>query len=303
MQQASGSLVRFDRVSKRFGARVALDALSFSVERGEVVALLGPNGAGKSTTFGLMLGHLAPSAGTVSLHGWSVMRARRRALARTGAVPESPALYDYLTGFENLCCLARYSGPVDYAAVHEAIAFVGLGGRIDDRVRTYSRGMRQRLALAQALVPAPDLVLLDEPAEGLDPEAIAAIHDLVLRLKRERGITVVIASHLLAEAEVVADRVMVLDAGRLVFAGVVGDRERRRLRLDLDDWGRAQPALRAAGATPIGGDLVELGSGADPSDLVAALVADGVRVRAVEPLRRSLAELYRDVIASARGRS
>jgi len=295
--------VRFDRVSKRFGARLAVDRLSFSVAPGEIVALLGPNGAGKSTTFGLMLGHLAPSAGIVSLHGCSVMDARRRALARTGAVPESPALYEYLTGFENVCCLARYSGPVDPAAVREAIDFVGLADRMHDRVRTYSHGMRQRLALAQALVPAPDLVLLDEPAEGLDPEAIAAIHDLVLRLKRERGIAVVIASHLLAEAEAVSDRVIVLDGGGLVFAGVVGDHETPRVRLELDDWGRAERALRATGATRIGADLVELSPGGDASALVAALVADGVRVRAVEPLRRSLAELYRDVIASARSRS
>jgi ABC-2 type transport system ATP-binding protein len=215
------ALIRFDRVSRRFGSRVALDEVSFEAGEGEIVALLGPNGAGKSTAFGLMLGHLRPTAGEVLVHGVSVMHDRRHALRRTGAVPESPALYDDLTGFENVCSLAAYSGTVDPAAVAEALEFVGLTDRCHDRARGYSRGMRQRLALAQALVPTPDLVLLDEPVEGLDPEGIATMHALVRRLGHERGITVVMASHLLSELETICDRVIVLEAGRLAYAGTV----------------------------------------------------------------------------------
>jgi ABC-2 type transport system ATP-binding protein len=210
-----------------------------------------------------------------------------------------------LTGLENVRCLAAYSGAVAAGAACEALAFVGLAERMHDRVATYSRGMRQRLALAQALVPAPDLVLLDEPAEGLDPEGAATFHALVPRLARERGIAVAIASHQLAEIEPVCDRVLVLDAGRLVFSGAPTGVEppARMVRFRVDDWSRAEIALRATGARCVGDGIVALSGRLDAGDLVAALVAAEVKVHAVEPLRRSLADLYQDVLRAARSRS
>lgn len=217
----SDDLVRLEGVSMAFRGRMALDDVSFAVRRGEVLALLGPNGAGKSTVFGLILGHLRPSRGAVTIRGMSVVGDRRRALRGVGAVLERPAFHEHLSGWDNLALLVSYAAEPHPAALHDAVHFVALDDRIHDAVHTYSHGMRQRLALAQALVPSPDLVLLDEPADGLDVEGIDAVHALIQRLRTERNVTVVIASHLLAELEAVCDRVAILDRGRLVFDGNV----------------------------------------------------------------------------------
>lgn len=213
----SADLLRLESVSMAFRGRVALDAVSLTVRRGEVLALLGPNGAGKSTAFALMLGHLRPSRGAVWIRGVSVAADRRRALRGVGTVLESPAFHDHLSGWENLALLVSYAAEPDPAALLDAVRFVALDDRIHDQVRSYSHGMRQRLALAQALVPAPDLVLLDEPADGLDPEGVEAVHELIRKMRGDRAVAVVIASHLLADVETVCDRVAILDRGRLVF--------------------------------------------------------------------------------------
>jgi ABC-2 type transport system ATP-binding protein len=215
----SDEILRLENVSMAYRGRVALAAVSFGVRRGEIVALLGPNGAGKSTLFATVLGHLRPTRGTVLIRGVAVARDRRRALAGVGAVLDAPAFHEHLSGWENLARLVSYAIAPDTDALRDAVRFVGIESRIDDRVGTYSSGMRQRLALAQALVPAPDLLLLDEPADGLDPEGVDIVHSLVGRVAAERGVAVVIASHLLAELEPVCTRVAILDGGRSVFDG------------------------------------------------------------------------------------
>jgi ABC-2 type transport system ATP-binding protein len=301
VSDAAAELIRLDRVSKRFRGRVALDALSLSIRRGDVLALLGPNGAGKSTTLALILGHLRPTSGEVLVRGRAVSR-DRRALRGVGVVLERAAFHEYLTGWENLCLLVSYSAEPEPTVIGDAVRFVGLEDRIHDRVRSYSHGMRQRLALAQALLPAPDVVLLDEPAEGLDPEGIATMHRLVLDLNRERNVTVVIASHLLSEVEDICDRVAILDGGRLVFEGRWQDDETpsRRVRIAVDDWERAVPILLRLGATPDGEDTVALAAGIDTADVVAALVEQRIRVAAVTPLARTLSEVYREAMAARR---
>ena len=291
----TSELVRLQEVSKAFQGRVAVDRVSLSIGRGEVVALLGPNGAGKSTTLALMLGHVRPTHGDVLLRGVSVVRDRRRALRAVGVVLDRPAFHDYLTGWDNLVRLVSYSVAPDDAAMRDAVGFVGLDDRIHDRVGTYSHGMRQRLALAQALVPAPDVVLLDEPADGLDPDGVATIHRMIERLSRERGVAVMIASHLLSEIEQVCDRVVILDRGRLVFDGPWDARDGgpERVCLELDDWTRARPLLVSAGATLLDGGLVELAAGAAVAGLVRVLVQGGVRVSGVTRVRPTLADVYR----------
>ena len=184
---------------------------------------------------------------------------------------------------------------------NDAVRFVGLEKRIHDPVRTYSHGMRQRLALAQALLPSPELVLLDEPAEGLDPEGIRELRELILQLNRERGMTVVLSSHLLAEVQQICSRVAILHRGRMVFEGHWQDlaRDRVSYRLDVDDWTRAGTAAAAYGATlDLGAHILSLPSAdADVADVVAALVGAGVRVRAVEPVRQNLEDVYLDTVA------
>ena len=194
-------MIELRDLQKSFGGKPALHGLSLEVQKGEVFGLLGHNGAGKSTTLGILLGQVFPDAGEALIGGVSVQRERARALAKTGAIFEAPRFYDYLSGWRNLEIYTSYSARVPRAQIAEAVETVGLTGRIRDKVSTYSQGMRQRLGLAQALLPANEVILLDEPTNGLDPEGIAEMRALIQRLNRERGLTVVFCSHLLAEVE------------------------------------------------------------------------------------------------------
>jgi ABC-2 type transport system ATP-binding protein len=285
------TMVRLENLSKSFHRRPALENLSLEIARGEIFGLLGHNGAGKSTTFGLTLGHLYPDAGEAFIGGVSVQRDRDRALARTGAIFETPAFYEYLSGWHNLRFFVSLGGWVSDARFREIIGLVRLEERIHDPVRTYSHGMRQRLALAQALLPNPEFVLLDEPTEGLDPEGIFEMRELIRRLRDEQGLTVLLSSHLLTEVEQLCDRVAILHRGRLVFCGnwKSGD---PRWDVEVDDWGLARPVLDAAGAAEVAPGRITLPAGADMADVVAALVRVGVRVRAVTPVRASLEDFY-----------
>ena len=283
---------------KSFGGKSALDDVSFAVGRGEIHGLLGHNGAGKSTTLGIILGMVMPDAGDVAIDGVSVLADRSRALRRVGAIFEAPAFYDYLSGWENLRILMSYSAGFDEGAARETAALVGLAERIHSKVRTYSHGMRQRLALAQALLPAPDLLLLDEPTDGLDPEGIKWFRDFILRLRDERGMTVLFNSHLLAEVELMCDRVTILRRGRRVFEGAVGGlhEDEPLFEADLEPWDAAAPVIAGLGGEIPQPGRIRLPHGTDPARLVEALVRNGIQVRALAPLRRSLEDFYMDLL-------
>lgn len=295
------SMIELINLSKSFKGRPALLDLSLTVERGEIFGLLGHNGAGKSTSFGIMLGQVFPDGGEALIGGISVQRERARALAKVGAIFEAPAFYDYLTGWKNLEIFTSYSALVPAAEIAEAVEIVGLSARIHDPVRTYSHGMRQRLGLAQALLPAPELVLLDEPTEGLDPEGIHEIRALILKLNRERGLTVLFSSHLLSEVEQLCDHVAILNRGRKVFDGRWESLapDVALFRLDVDDWERAASVATRHGTQIRSDRLLELPPPHDIADFVAALVSAGVKVRAVEPQRRSLEQIYLELTAES----
>jgi len=288
-------MIELRGLQKAFGHRAALRGLSMEVRRGEVFGLLGHNGAGKSTTLGILLGQVFPDEGEAFVGGISVQRDRPRALARTGAIFEAPRFYDYLSGWRNLEIYTSYSAHVPAEKIAEAVEIVGLTERIRDKVGTYSQGMRQRLGLAQALLPDNELLLLDEPTNGLDPEGIHEMRLLIQHLNRDRGFTVVFCSHLLAEVEQLCDHVVILNQGRKVFDGRWADLEldQCRVRFDVDDWDKAAGLLRTLPGVAIGETgFVSIGKDVDPADLVARLVQGGVRVRAVEPQRRNLEEIY-----------
>jgi ABC-2 type transport system ATP-binding protein len=282
-------------VRKAFGGKPALHGLSLRVARGEIFGLLGHNGAGKSTSLGVLLGQVYPDAGEAFINGASVQSERATALSRTGAIFEAPRFYDYMSGWQNLEIFTSYSAVATRREMEDAIETVGLTARIRDRVQTYSQGMRQRLGLAQALVPAPDLILLDEPTNGLDPEGIHEMRELIKRLNRERGITVLFCSHLLSEVEQLCDRVAILNRGRKIFDGRWSELsvEKRRVRFETDDWPRAAALLGGVPGVQIAGPGdVLLEDGLAVADLVARLVGGGVRLSAVEPVRRNLEQVY-----------
>lgn len=288
-------MLEFAQVSKRFprAAKPALDGVSFGVEKGRICGLLGHNGAGKSTALGILLGMVHPDAGEAVIGGASVQREREKAIGKVGAIFEAPAFYEYLSGWRNLQVLTAYSGGVPEPLMRETVEWVGLTDRIRDRVSTYSHGMRQRLALAQALLPRPELLLLDEPTDGLDPEGIVEFRRQVLELRDRLGLTVLLSSHLLGEVEQVCDEVVILLAGKKVYEGRIdgsGD-GRSCYRLDSED-----PATTAAICRELGGetfgDRVVFPSGENPADLLAALVGKGARVTRFSPEEGSLEALY-----------
>ena len=287
-------MIRFESISKKFRGRPAVADVSFEVARGEIFGLLGHNGAGKSTTFGIALGHVHADAGRVTVHGHDVSTTRAAALARVGAIFETPAFYDYLSGWRNLRFFVSLGGSVSRSRMEEVVRLVGLEERIHDRVRTYSHGMRQRLALAQALLPDPELVLLDEPTEGLDPAGIHEMRALIQKLRAEHGMTVILSSHILHEVEQLCDRVAILHRGSLVYCGRWQDAGPggTRWKIETPDTEKCAAVLRGLGLALAPDGTLALPDNFDSAAVVAALVAAGVRVAEFRRLVRTLEDFY-----------
>lgn len=282
-------------VTKKFGRRVAVDAVSFEVPAGSICGLLGHNGAGKSTIIGLMLGEILLDAGTIVLDGHDVHQNRRAALARVGAIYEAPAFYGHISGRRNLEILCEYTGPIPFKRLDEVVELVGLTSRIDDRVDAYSHGMRQRLALAQSLLPDPKLLIYDEPTEGLDPDGIFDTRNLILKLNREWGLTIIVSSHQLSELQQMCDHLVIMREGQLLFSGAWHPSldGPRMLRLKVDRQHEAEQGLRAAGL--LTGDLsgsLQLSEGTDISAIATWLVGQGFRIEFLGCEAQSLEDFY-----------
>src|ERR1700730_9210635 len=209
-------------LSKAYGKRLAVDQLDLQVDRGELFGFLGPNGAGKTTTIRMALGLIAPTNGSVEILGLEVRHNRAKVLPRVGALVESPALYGYMSGRNNLRAIGDLLGGVGEKRIDEVLEIVSLTGRDKDRVKTYSMGMKQRLGLAVALLNNPDVLILDEPANGLDPAGIVEMRDPLRRLAAE-GKTVFISSHVLSEVQQICTRVAIINHGKLVRVAPVHD--------------------------------------------------------------------------------
>jgi len=228
-------------LTKRFGDRVAVDRVSLAVPRGCAFGFLGHNGAGKTTTIRMLLGLTRADGGTMTLRGLPVPAARAQALARVGAIVEEPRFHTHLTGRENLRTVAAVRGPETFARIGGALARVGLTDRADERVARYSQGMRQRLGVARCLLADPELLILDEPTNGLDPAGILEFRQMIRALVAE-GRTVFLSSHLLDEVEKACDAAAIIDGGRIVRAGAIAELTRSshaELVLACDDPDRA----------------------------------------------------------------
>ena len=304
MAPDTGPAVALAGVRRTFGDVVAVDDLTFEVPRGTVTVLLGPNGAGKTTVVRLVTGALHSHAGAVHTLGLdpSVGDEGTEVRRRCGVVPARPALYDRLTGADNLAyaaALFQVERELVDARIAEAAERFGISDALDQRVGGYSTGMRARLALARAVLHEPDLLLLDEPTAGLDPESAKAVLRLIDEMA-EGGKTVLMCTHLLLEAEGLADQVVVMDHGRAMISGSPHELTRQfwpspRVVVDADD----PTVLDVAQALPFvrkyqrnGVATVELEHETDVPDLVDALVASGARLTRVEPQAPTLEQLY-----------
>jgi ABC-2 type transport system ATP-binding protein len=282
-------------LTKTIGERVIVDDVSFDLNPGEVFGFLGPNGAGKTTTIRMLVGLIKPTHGTVTVCGFDIRRQFEKAMRCVGCIVENPDLYRFMTGRENLEHFARMLG-VSQAEIARVASLVNLAHRLDQRVGTYSLGMRQRLGIAQAMLGDPRVLILDEPANGLDPAGIREIRELLRSLAAERGMAVFVSSHLLAEIELTADRVAIIHKGRILRSGSVAEliASQRMMEFRVDDAARATAVLREFNVEPSATDdlLFAPLEEADVPPVIAALTRNGVAVYHARQRVQTLEEMF-----------
>ena len=300
-------VLRTNNLTKQYGKRIAVKNLNLEVRRGEIMGFLGPNGAGKTTTIRMALGLIAPTAGSAEILGQEVATHGSRILPRVGALVETPALYLYMSGRNNLRAVASVLGGVPASRIDAVLDLVGLRARQRDRVRTYSLGMKQRLGVAIALLQDPDLLILDEPANGLDPAGIVEMRDLMHRLTAE-GKTVFISSHLLTEVQQICTRVSIINLGELVKVSTIEDliSGHGEFVVTLE---RAQEALALVKAQPWGknarldarGALVTTAPGKRGRDLNLFLVDAGFAPETIAQSTQDLEQVFLELTNSGTG--
>lgn len=294
-------IIEIKGLQKQFGSFTAVKDVSFTVRKGDVFGFLGPNGAGKSTTMRCMLSLIKPNAGQIHIFGKNLFEFRNEILTQVGSIVEKPDFYKYLSARKNLEIFARISGTaVSTKTINETLDFVGLSGRERDKVGGFSHGMRQRLGIAQTLLHQPELIILDEPTTGLDPQGIIEVRDLILRLKNEQNKTVILSSHQLAEIEHVANRMVIINKGKTIIEGSVSElmnAQETLLSIELQE--RSQDAFQflqkqfsALKVEVISPKTLEMNVERNMIPAVnAALVNAGFAVVALEP-KRTLEDFF-----------
>jgi len=294
----SNVALQTEDLTKSFGARTAVDRLTIRVERGDIYGFLGPNGAGKSTTLRMLLGLVRPTSGVIKFpvraSSWEYLRAR----SRIGAIIETPAFYENFSGRRNLQLLASLSGGVQMKRVEQVLEIVGLRDRARDPVKVYSYGMRQRLGIAQALLPTPELIILDEPTNGLDPQGIQETRELIRRLRDDFRLTVLLSSHLLTEIEQLCNRVGIIHEGRLIYEGVPDAlvRPTSLYKVRVDDLSGAFELLTREPRVAVsrnGDSFLRIDADAEGISAVnILLVRNGIKVYELSPAQESLEEAF-----------
>lgn len=294
----SEPILQTEALTKSYRRRLVVDSLSLAVERSDIFGFLGQNGAGKSTVIRLALGLVRPTRGRVFLFGHDMQKHSLKALDRVGAVVEAPAFYENFSGWDNLRILATMSGGANHKSIEEALVLVNLLDRAHDPVRTYSHGMRQRLGIAQALLPRPELLILDEPTDGFDPQGIREVRLLLPRLRDEFGLTILLSSHLLHEVERICDVVAIIDKGHLLYQGPISSliAKEKLLKLTVEPL---EDAYRLLSRDP----LLSVSRNGSQSLYVrvlnehipqvnALLVANDIRVMELTPQHATLEEVF-----------
>lgn len=297
-------VVETHALTKRYGTRAVVDHIDLKVEPGQIYGFLGLNGAGKTTTIRMLMGLIRPTEGEMRLFGTPVPAERLRVMRRVGSLVESPSYYGHLSGRDNLRVLAVMLDIPD-RRISEVLEIVRLSSEAKKRVKDYSLGMKQRLGIAAALLGSPELLVLDEPTNGLDPAGIHEVRDLIRRMPREHGMTVLVSSHLLAEVDQMATSVGVIHAGRLVFQGPIENlraRSRGHVLVTVDRPSEALALLNGQGRdVHLDQGMLRLDSTAhsDAARLVQALVERDVAVYRVEERQRTLEEIFLELTSEA----
>ena len=293
-------VIEISHLAKQYGSFHAVRDLNLTVEQGDVYGFLGPNGAGKSTTIRMMMTLIRPTSGSIRIFGLPLHENRSSILRRVGAIVERPDFYNYLSARRNLELLGRLSGAdVSKSNVNRVLGIVGLGERAESKVKTFSHGMKQRLGLAQALIHNPDLIVLDEPSTGLDPQGMVDMRDLILELAHDHKKTVFLSSHILPEVELTANRMVIINRGKTIIEGSVQEllnAGRLKVTIETTEVARALEVLRATPdaewiQSSTDQEIIIMLNRQDIPSAVAALATAGVPLRAVTPVR-SLEEYF-----------
>lgn len=293
-------IVKVSNLSKHFADIMAVDNLSFQVMEGDIYGFLGPNGSGKSTSIRLMLSLMRPDKGRLEIFGMPLKQNRMKILKNVGAFIEKPDFYEYLSAHKNLELLCRYSGiPADAGRIMEILELVGLKDRASYKVKTYSKGMKQRLGIAQSLLHDPELLILDEPASGLDPSGNRDIRELVKYLNREKGKTIILSSHNLSEIEMIATRMLIINKGKKLVEGSVKELLAEQSYLTsfmVDDATRASKALEQGpfevSRLLVSDKLLQLHCTREIiPDINAYLISAGIRVESIK-IEQTLEEFF-----------
>lgn len=300
------TILQTQNLSKQYRRRWAVRDLNLEVFRGDVFGFLGPNGAGKSTTIRMILSLIKPTEGTVNLFGKGIQGNRKSTLQKVGEIVESPDFYDYLSAYRNLDIVGALYGGVTKKRILEVLELVGLADRAQDKVKTYSHGMKQRLGIAQALLPDPELIILDEPTSGLDPQGMKDVRELIKTLAFVKGKTIFLSSHILHEIEMVANRMAIINQGKLVVQGEVSkllDEGEQYVVLKATPKDRVERILKSKDSKVTqfsfvqGAFKITMKFG-DIPQLNAALVKQAVKVHSIVP-RRSLEDYFLTITESA----
>lgn len=293
---AAPVVLRTVGLRKLFGNVTAVQDVSIAVQQGDVFGFLGPNGSGKTTTVAMILSLIEPTAGSVELFGQTTKEGRYNTLQRVGSIIESPAFYPFLSGRDNLRVVTQLRG-VPTARIPHVLEQVYLADRADRKYNAYSLGMKQRLAIGAALLNDPELLMLDEPTNGLDPEGVVEVRNLILALAAQ-GKTIFLCSHLLAEVQQVCTRVAFINRGVIVQQGTTADllRSEQGQYLEVDDIPRAMDVLRqtpfVTEVRPEGRGLHVACEGDRAADVAAALIGAGIRLSRLQPVETSLESVY-----------
>lgn len=288
-------IVRVKNLSKTIRSKQIIRNIQFDLFPGQITGFIGPNGSGKTTTIRMMTGLMKPTSGEVEINGISMQQHFSEAIRPVGVIVENPELYGYMTGYKNLLHFARMHGAVDDEALKKVIVQVGLADRINEKVSTYSLGMRQRLGLAQALLHKPQFLILDEPTNGLDPAGIKELRNLLRQLADETQVAVLVSSHLLAEIELMCDRIVIIQRGEVIETRDIRQQKQSRYALEADE--NALEVLKLYNYTFIQlekSTIITI-ERSDVPQLLQRLVQADVAVYSLHPYNESLEEQFLEV--------
>ncbi|MCC2328966.1 ABC transporter ATP-binding protein [Bacillus wiedmannii] len=288
------SIITVDQLTKQIGSKTLVENISFEVNKGEVVGLLGPNGAGKTTLMRMMVGMISMTKGEVWINGQSIKEQFENATAKIGAVIENPEFYPFLSGYENLTYFGRMNENVTKERIEEVVQLLGMQQVIDRKVNAYSLGMRQRLGIAQALIHNPDILILDEPTNGLDPNGIHEMRMYIKKIAHEQGKAVLVSSHLLSEVELMCDRVIIIQHGRYIAEQVIQNNvqeDSATIHIRVDNVQQAKILLKY-NVEIKDNDIILTVKDEEIPNIIKILIENNIRIYRIEEERKTLEEKF-----------